>query len=92
MWRVETWDAGRACWVLDGAEEYSTGITRRCEGTAQQAAERLLRNWAGEFFNTAASHWRATVWNWQGKPLGEPAAMAETARLGRHGLESEAEQ
>jgi hypothetical protein len=91
MWRVEIWDAGTACWVPDGTEAYSCGVTTRFGGTAQEAAERLLRNWTEEPFNNAVGRWRATVWNWKaGQPQGEPAASAETTCLARAGNEREA--
>jgi hypothetical protein len=79
-WRVEIWDADRACWVPDGTESYSSGVSTRVDGTAQEAAERLLRNWTEEYSAmTVSGRWRATVWNWKsGQPLGEPAASAET--------------
>jgi hypothetical protein len=90
-YRVEFWDAAAARWVPDGAEALCSGITRRCENTAGELAERLLRNWTEEPASTVTGRWRATVWNWEpGRSVGEPAASAVVTRPECPGPEPEA--
>ena len=79
-WRVEYWNPSAATWTLDGNESLATGIASRFEGTAEDLAERLLRNWTDEP-GTAGGRWRATIWEYDpARPPGDPAATKETAR------------
>jgi len=79
-WRIEYWDPATATWNLDGNESLATGIASRFDGTAEDLAERLLRNWTDEP-GTADGRWRATIWRYDpARPPGDPAATKETTR------------